>query len=246
VLGNYVHRSPTEQFMIRNATPFLPWFKNAVKFVYATMPRDHPVLSGFLTKVGQANAQAWAHDHANLASYLSTNFLGTNWGNALETVSGSDPMRNTPFGVGETNGPMGDAMGLLEPSVMPAILGSLGLNGFGQPLKTNTYGVNVQSGSTQAATQGLLANVLDELPYASPIKKAVEALTGKGLAKDAELSHNKALAVLENAFGGSWMPKNYGVYGTSSTKTGLKAFGSSSKTGLGQFGSASKTGLGQF
>lgn len=241
VLGNYLHRSPLEQTLIRNFTPFLPWYKNAVRFVYVTMPRDHPFMTAWLNNVGHTNASAWQQEHANLAPYLSSSFLGTKYGNALETVGGVDPMRNTPFGIGETS-PLGEAS-LFEPSVTPALFGAFGLNGFGQPINTHQYGVNIQPGSTQALVRGVLPNVLGALPYYGLVSKAIEGATQSGLPKDTTISHNRALGAIENALGGSLLPKNYGVYGKGSSNTSSPF--SSSGFGSGSF-SSSGFGSGKF
>jgi hypothetical protein len=215
VLGNYVHRSPIEQTLIRNYTPFLPWYKNAIKFVYVTLPRDHPIMASWLAKVGQTNAGIWAQEHKNIAPFLSTEFLGTKYGNALETVDGVDPLRNTPFGVGEES-PLSETS-LIGPSVLPPLLGALGLNSFGTPIPSGVYGQNIAPGSTPAFTQGVLPNLESMIPYINTLKKAYEGATGHDIAKDSELSHNHALAAIENALGGSLLPKNYGVYSKSSS-----------------------------
>lgn len=245
VLGNYIHRGPAELKLIRNYTPFLPWAKNAVKFVYEVLPRDHPITAGLLTNLGLANAKAWQAQHAGLAPYLTENFLGTNYGPSAESVPGLggqiDLMRNTPFGVEDTNSPLGTLGGLIMPSMLTPIFGSYGLNSFGQPAKTSTYGVNVQPGSTGAL--GVLGkNALSMVPYYGAVSKAIEAATGHGIAKDAILSHNRALAAIENALGGSLLPKNYGVYSSGgSTSLGSGGLGSGSVGSSGGLGSGSSS-----
>lgn len=233
VLGNYIHRTPLEQTLIRNFTPFLSWYKNAVKFMYVTMPRDHPILTQFLANVGTSNAQAWQQSHANLAPFLSTNFLGTNYGNALETVGGVDPLRNTPAGIGESS-PLDEA-GLITPWLAPLVYGARGLNSYGQPIPIKgQYGKSVQPGSTQALLQGVLPEILGDLPYYGLGAHIVKGVTGTQSKAD-RVSHNAAIRAIEEVFGGSMLPKNYQVYThpTSGGLGGLSGGGLGGSGGLG-------------
>jgi hypothetical protein len=241
VLGNYIHRTPLEQTLIRNFTPFLSWYKNAVKFMYVTMPRDHPIMTQFLANVGTTNAQAWQQDHSNLASFLSTDFLGTNYGNALETVGGVDPLRNTPAGIGETS-PLSE-LGLVAPSAMPLLYGALGLNSFGQPIPTNQYGHSVPPGGTQAFLQGVLPNLLSEVPYYNLGSHIVKGLTGTQSKADV-VSHNAAIRAIEEVFGGSMMPKNYSVYNHAKAASIKSPFGGGAFGGGSAFGGGGALGGG--
>ena len=51
VLGKYTRFSPTTRKLTQVAAPFLPWYLNAMRFVYWTLPRHHPVKTALLTNV---------------------------------------------------------------------------------------------------------------------------------------------------------------------------------------------------
>jgi hypothetical protein len=55
--GQYQGRSPLAQQFIESATPFIPWWLNAVKFVSYVMPRDHPILTTLMADAQQASEQ---------------------------------------------------------------------------------------------------------------------------------------------------------------------------------------------
>jgi len=55
--GKYQGRSPKEQAVIENATPFIPWFLSALRFLYVALPRDHPVLTALGAAASQSSEQ---------------------------------------------------------------------------------------------------------------------------------------------------------------------------------------------
>lgn len=54
MLGKYGRYSPSARRTIQTFAPFLPWYMNAVKFVYYTLPAKHPVQAALLTSAERA------------------------------------------------------------------------------------------------------------------------------------------------------------------------------------------------
>ncbi len=48
IVGNWTTYGPTARFMLFDALPFGAWMKNALQFVFVTMPANHPILTGLI------------------------------------------------------------------------------------------------------------------------------------------------------------------------------------------------------
>jgi hypothetical protein len=55
--GQYQGRDPRIQRFIENFTPFIPWWLNAMRFIFHVMPADHPVLSALAASTNQASEE---------------------------------------------------------------------------------------------------------------------------------------------------------------------------------------------
>lgn len=51
--GNWTRMSPGARRFLSSVAPFWTWARAATKFVFATMPREHPVITGILAAAGQ-------------------------------------------------------------------------------------------------------------------------------------------------------------------------------------------------
>lgn len=55
--GNWMALSPALRNGLLQLAPFALWFRAAFKFVYITMPRDHPILTAILTQAAEATEE---------------------------------------------------------------------------------------------------------------------------------------------------------------------------------------------
>ena len=60
--GQYFAFSPTERKVISLYTPFAAWSLNAVKFLYSTLPADHPALTALIADAHLAS-EDWRREH---------------------------------------------------------------------------------------------------------------------------------------------------------------------------------------
>lgn len=58
-LGKYRRFSPTMQMVVQNFAPFLPWYANAFRFVYWTLPVHHPLKTALFTKTEATLQDQW-------------------------------------------------------------------------------------------------------------------------------------------------------------------------------------------
>jgi hypothetical protein len=105
--GKYGGWSPGMRGMIAGYTPFVAWSLNAIRFLFDVLPRDHPVLTSLLASLNQSSAD-WRKSYGAFTDPFHVDkdappqFL----------VRGAIPAgggflrisRNTPFGVGATEG----------------------------------------------------------------------------------------------------------------------------------------------
>ena len=60
--GKYGKFSPAQKKAISTFTPFAAWWLNSVNFVYRTLPRDHPVVTGLIATAEMATEE-WRKEH---------------------------------------------------------------------------------------------------------------------------------------------------------------------------------------
>lgn len=147
-LGKYNSFSPKMRQFVRSVSPFAPWYMNAAKFVYYTMPVEHPLTSAVLSDVQQANAPAWAASHQGLPKGDLQSAMPTGHGGYL------DVGRYLPYGA-FTNGPVNFLTGLISPQFQGAAMNVLaGEDEFGRPLK-GPNGQVVAPRTGRAVLQGI-------------------------------------------------------------------------------------------
>jgi hypothetical protein len=135
-LGKYSRFSPQMRRTTQTLAPFLPWYANAVRFVYWTLPVKHPVKTALLV----ATEQQFARDMQAQADALPPGDLAAN--PQLKDGGILPIARYTPFGAFTNLGRDGEvaADAVLDP-LLPQLSGVIratqGLDAFGRPLKTH-------------------------------------------------------------------------------------------------------------
>jgi hypothetical protein len=55
--GQYSKFSPGLKRLVAHETPFIAWYRNAVNFIYKTMPRDHPIVTTLINSADSATEE---------------------------------------------------------------------------------------------------------------------------------------------------------------------------------------------
>jgi len=173
--GRYGKLSPQARNTIL-MTPFGMWMVNSLKFVYATMPSDHPIITGLVAAANTATQK-----ERTKQGLLGP--LGNDW-NPLELAMGQQggipwsPGKIWPASyyspTGASADPLGSILSLSLPQVQPAILGLASDNWYGAKLTVPglARGAEVPFGPRLAiAISSLLGNFL-------PVAKIQELATG--------------------------------------------------------------------
>ncbi len=135
VFGKYNAFSPVTRRFIRSASPFAPWYLNAAKFVYHTLPVGHPLTSAILQSVNRAEDPSWVANH----NVPHSSEFGIPTGSLLSEIKTGpsdyvDVGRYGPFGA-FTQGPSDYFTNLAVPQLSGAIRNLAGQDAFGTPLK---------------------------------------------------------------------------------------------------------------
>lgn len=129
--GRYTNLSPSGRTAINSYAPFAPWYINALRFIYLTLPASHPVLTG--TAAALVTATSDKRKDLGLAPWKEG------------TVAGRDFNRFTPAGIfsGGSDEASGNIKSLLLPQVsgILANLGGKDWTGKDLPPESNKYGV---------------------------------------------------------------------------------------------------------
>jgi len=112
--GRYSKYSPTERKLRQNIAPFAAWYMNSLKFVFKTLPQDHPLVTNLLVQVANATRE----ERKEMGLYaVGTGALEGNLQGSVKLGAGdssSIPIgRYTPLGIG------GDPVGGLANQVFP-------------------------------------------------------------------------------------------------------------------------------
>jgi hypothetical protein len=134
IYGNYSHLSPTARRFWSTAMPFWTWARAALKFVYITMPANHPIQTAMLTAAVQA-------EHAHLEAWG----LNPEGDEPVESyMKGAIPLEGGgafPVSGYSSFGFAGDPVENLPGMVLPQFRNVLepleGRNGFGEPIKAS-------------------------------------------------------------------------------------------------------------
>jgi hypothetical protein len=135
-LGQYSRFSPPMRRFIQSAAPFLPWYVNAARWVFWTLPAKHPIKSGIAALVAQ-----------NLQADFDASHQGLPPGDLRgDIVTGSGTVlpygHYTPFGafgkvLGGGNEQLTALVDPLFPQFKSAGLAAFGLNFSGHPAKVD-------------------------------------------------------------------------------------------------------------
>lgn len=138
-LGQYSRFGPTAKRLINTIAPFAPWYANALRFVYMTMPLDHPIAQSVLLAAGQTVQKEYAAQ-TSAQGNLNDKVFGHRFG-ALSTslaVPGGglvDLSRYMPWGA-FSGGPINAITSPAGPQIQgPALAIVAGEDPFGSPLK---------------------------------------------------------------------------------------------------------------
>lgn len=132
-LGKYSGFSPGMRMATQTVAPFLPWFLNAARFVYWTMPVHHTVATAFLLNVEKAYHQEWEDQHKDVPPGGLKVAVPRKDGGLVDVA------RYTPFGL---TAPLsqGEFKGLADP-LLPQGSGAIsalsGNDPFDRPLKVS-------------------------------------------------------------------------------------------------------------
>jgi hypothetical protein len=143
MLGKYQRFSPTMRRVTQNMAPFLPWYLNAARFVYHTLPARHPVKTAVLASVERTFQKDWAEQYRD-----------TPPGDLMQAIRLKDggylPVgRFTPFGAFGEVSTKGIAQ-LLDP-ILPQLSSAIRISAAGQ----NFAGRPLQLASGDAPDAGM-------------------------------------------------------------------------------------------
>lgn len=130
MLGKYGRYSPTTRRAIQTFAPFLPWYLNAAKFVYYTLPVKHPVKAALLATAERAFADEIQAQRESVPPGSLESGIPLKDGGILDVA------RYTPFGA-FTNMPEGFVDPLL-PQLSSAVLIMQGRSFTGRDLQTQS------------------------------------------------------------------------------------------------------------
>lgn len=170
-LGKYSRFSPRLRALIQTATPFLPWYLNAARFVFWTMPMKHPTTTAVLVSAEHAFSKDLADQHKDLppGELKSAVKSGGGW---------LDIARFTPFGAftGIVGGDLRQVASPFLPQAQGIYHALSGEDPFGRQLQVPKTPDNPKG----IATQGdIRRTVLDQalgsfVPGYSPIERIAQ------------------------------------------------------------------------
>jgi hypothetical protein len=133
-LGQYSRFSPPMRRFIQQAAPFLPWYLNAARFVFWTLPAKHPIKTGMYTLVAQNLQDDFDASHKSLPPGDLRGDIVTDDGSVLPYS------RYMPFGAfgsvfGGGNEQLTALVDPLFPQFKSAALAMFGLNFSGKRTK---------------------------------------------------------------------------------------------------------------
>lgn len=122
--GKYGKFSPGLRTSVAYYTPFIAWSLNAVRFVYRTLPQDHPVLTSLIASVEQVT-EDWRKDHG-LDLFMGSNAKPSFLQGSIPGKTKDFPAsRFTPFGIGQ------DMVESFSNAVLPQVMGALDIGRHG-------------------------------------------------------------------------------------------------------------------
>lgn len=174
--GKYGKFSPQTRRAIATYTPFAAWWLNSIRFVYSTLPRDHPILTGLIASANEASEE-WRKSIGQMYGTDLPEFL---WGSVPGDEGGWLRVSEfTPFGVTTTKtGPLGKAYSLILPQASGVGKALEGKDWLGRDLKTED-GRKLNGAERVAyATRELLGGTVPFLNRVKAVKDADSVVEG--------------------------------------------------------------------
>jgi hypothetical protein len=167
--GNWSKASPKTKNLLAVA-PFWNWYSNSLKFLYHTLPMNHPIktaLAVTLENATVAQRKAIGEGHGSLEPLEPEQQGGIPVGKGYT----STPQHYTPFGA--VNSPLETLTGLFLPEIQDAYKAATGTNPFGETLENkNKEPITAENERARYAAMGLLESFLP------PLRTISDALAG--------------------------------------------------------------------
>jgi hypothetical protein len=167
--GDWTKASPKTKNILAVA-PFWNWYANSMKFIYHTLPMNHPIKTALLTTLeGATKAQRQAIGQgAGSFEKLEPEQQG---GIPIGHGYTSTPQHYTPFGA--VNEPLATLTGLWLPEIQDAYKAATGTNPFGETLENaSKEPITSEKERARYAALGLLESFLP------PLRTVATALSG--------------------------------------------------------------------
>lgn len=156
MLGQYEGFNPQVRRLVQSITPFVPWYLNALRFVYWTMPAHHTTLTALAVATGRTYQQDWEQMHSNVPPGSLKFAIPTKDGGWLDLA------RYTPWGATEEQ--LGGAVSWQ--SMLSQVAPQFG--GFAAALDNkDPFGRDLQFPKDAAHPQGKATNPWELLPVAA-------------------------------------------------------------------------------
>jgi hypothetical protein len=167
--GNWSKASPKAKNMLAVA-PFWNWYTNSLKFVYHTLPMNHPIKTAVAVTLENATAaqrKAIGEGHGSVEPLEPEQQGGIPVGKGYT----STPQHYTPFGA--VNSPLETLTGMFLPEIQDAYKAATGSNPYGETLENkNKEPVTAENERVRYAATGLLESFLP------PLRTIADALAG--------------------------------------------------------------------
>lgn len=140
IMGNWNHLTPYTRVAQAELAPFALWWLNSAKFVFKTLPRDHPYATGLLA----AMVTATGVENRNLKPYLTGTVPLTL--PLLGTIN-LNPVHYSPFDI--ANEPYPKAASMVAPQLSEAVFTAKGVD----PLTGEKFAGGGKEGEGTEATE---------------------------------------------------------------------------------------------
>jgi hypothetical protein len=171
--GNWTHYTPGVREAVQTFAPFSPWWLNSVKFIFHTLPAEHPMKAALLAALSSAIGPS----EKNLAPWLRGGISFTL--PALGRVTAT-PGYYSPLGIGEE--PVETATGMVVPNLIGPPLVAAGINPLGFRPETGPSG-KYSSAKWPEGVRGVKAAEQAVLEYTPFGNKIAELIRGGGKEK---------------------------------------------------------------
>jgi hypothetical protein len=139
--GNWSQLTPAVRSMTQTVAPFSLWYLNSMKFIFKTLPVDHPFKSAALAAMAAATG-------ATKNAHPTAEYLDGGIGFKLPIVGNitAEVSKYSPFGIGVE--PEETALGIFgAPTISGPLQAAMGLNPFNQQPLTESYEPKIPLGT---------------------------------------------------------------------------------------------------